>query len=83
MTLTIHKLNTHCRAAKTFAAGTLVDDASRNLLVSELSAQLVPSLDRLPAVVERVVAAFLDGRAPFVALDQVGAADGRSHDRSL
>jgi len=52
MTLTIHKLNTDCRASKTFAhAGTLVDDASRSLLASELSGQLGPSLDRLPAVV--------------------------------
>ena len=52
MTLTIHKLSTHCRSPKGIAgAGSLVDDVARGPLASELSAQLGPSLDRLPAVV--------------------------------
>lgn len=52
MSLTIHKLSTHCRAPKSSeGAGALVDEVSRGPLVSELGAQLGPSLDRLPAVV--------------------------------
>ena len=52
MSLTIHKLSTHCRAprgAERHAA--LVDDIARGTLARELDAQLGPSLDRLPAVV--------------------------------
>src|SRR5439155_7486796 len=52
MTLTIHKLSTHCRSPKGIAgAGALVDDVGRGPLAFELSAQLGPSLERLPAVV--------------------------------
>jgi len=52
MTLTVHNLRTHCRYPKGCdGAGALVDEVSRGPLVSELSAQLGPSLDRLPAVV--------------------------------
>jgi hypothetical protein len=52
MTLTVHKLRTHCRYPKECeSAGTVVDEVSRGPLVSELGAQLGPSLDRLPAVV--------------------------------
>src|SRR5437016_6872798 len=52
MTLTIHKLSTHCRSPKEIAGTTaIVDDVARGPLASELSARLGPSLDRLPAVV--------------------------------
>ena len=52
MTLTVHKLHTHCRYPKECdGTGTLVDEVVRGPLVSELNAQLGPSLDRLPTVV--------------------------------
>jgi hypothetical protein len=52
MTLTIQKLHTHCRSPKSVeGASALVDDVARGLLASELTAQLGPSLDCLPAVV--------------------------------
>lgn len=52
MTLSINKLNTHCR----FPKGSerfrgVAEDAARGPLASELRAQLGPSLDRLPPVV--------------------------------
>jgi hypothetical protein len=51
MTLTIHKLSTHCRSPRGMERhGALVDDIARGLLASELKGQLGPSLDRLPAV---------------------------------
>ncbi len=51
MSLTIHKLSTHCRAPRGAERhGALVDDIARGSLARELNAQLGPSLDRLPAV---------------------------------
>jgi hypothetical protein len=52
MTLTIDKLSTRCRSPKSFGrASALVDEVTRGPFVPELSAQLGPSLDRLPEVV--------------------------------
>ena len=52
MTLTIHKLTTRCRSPRGFQRpDALLEDVAREALASELSAQLGPSLDRLPGVV--------------------------------
>jgi hypothetical protein len=52
MTLTIHNLSTRCRSPRGVERpGTLVEDVARTQLAPELTAQLGPSLDRLPAVI--------------------------------